>query len=425
MKVGRLMILDVRTLYIVVVFITIVAGVWLSFSALQQRNRRPLALWASCYFLVGIGVALFAVRGWLPDALRIIAGNSFILLGYGAAWQGARAFDGRPTQWTGLSVGALIWLCACLVPTFLEILSLRVMLVSGIVSAYSFATAWELWRGRGRGELASRLPGVALLCVHGTFFIVRTIDAPNLPLPESGFLTAWNWNMVLAFETLVFMLGMAFIAVAIMKEQLSYEHRREALIDPLTEAFNRRGFELRGLQVLRRHATTKEPIAAIAFDLDHFKSVNDIFGHAMGDAILVQFSQIATRHLRASDMLFRMGGEEFTALLPGASADDARLVADRIRTSFVDAVRQSCDGRGVTVSAGVASFGTHGYDAQNLLSAADKALYRSKSEGRNRVTQEGAPLPPSSTTGSNITLFPSGGRNGSLPRSAHGGSSEA
>ncbi|MBS7703560.1 GGDEF domain-containing protein [Chelatococcus asaccharovorans] len=416
--------LDIRTLLIVVVFITIVVGAWLSFSALQHRNRRPLVLWASCYFLVGIGVALLAARDALPDTMGIITGNGFILLGYGAAWQGARAFDGRPTQWAGLSVGALIWLCACSIPAFLEVLPLRVMLVSGIVAAYSFAAAWELWRGRGRGELASRLPGVALLCVHGMVFIIRTIDAPNLPLPESGFLTAWNWNMVLAFETLIFMLGMAFIAAALMKEQIGFEHRREALIDPLTEALNRRGFELRGLQLLRRHATTQEPIAAIAFDLDHFKAVNDTFGHAMGDAILVQFSQIATRYLRSSDLLFRMGGEEFTALLPGASADDARLVADRIRISFVEAVRPSCDGHGVTVSAGIAASAAHGYDAPKILSAADAALYRSKSEGRNRVTQEGDPLPSVPPSGSNIAIFPSRGRNGFPPRSAHGGASD-
>ncbi|CAH1662772.1 Diguanylate cyclase (GGDEF)-like protein [Hyphomicrobiales bacterium] len=417
------MMLDVRTLFIVVVFITIVAGAWLSLSALQHHNRRPLALWGSCYFLVGFGIAILATHEFLPDRLRIVVGNSLILLGYGAAWQGARAFDGRPLQWAGLSVGTVIWLGACLIPAFAEILPVRVMLFSGIVAAYSFATAWELWRGRG--ELASRMPGVVLLSVHGAIFIIRAIDAPNLPLPDSGFLTAWNWNMVLAFETLIFMLGMAFIATAIMKEQLSFEHRREALVDPLTEALNRRGFELRGLQVLRRHAATHEPIAAIAFDLDHFKAVNDTFGHAMGDAILVQFSQIASRYLRSSDMLFRMGGEEFTALLPGASADDARLVADRIRNSFVEAVRQSCGGRGVTVSAGIASSGTHGYDAQELLSAADRALYRSKNEGRNRVTQDGDPMPPASPSGSNIAIFPGRGRNGSSSRTAQGGSSEA
>ncbi|MBS7699408.1 MULTISPECIES: GGDEF domain-containing protein [unclassified Chelatococcus] len=416
------MMLDVRTLFVVVVFITIVAGAWLSFSALQHRDRRPLALWGGCYFLVGFGVAVLATHELMPDAVRIIIGNSLILLGYGAAWQGARAFDGRPMQWTGFSLGTVIWLGACLIPTFLETLALRVMLVSGVVAAYSFATAMELWRGRG--ELASRVPGVVLLCVHAAIFIIRAIDAPNLPLPDSGFLTAWNWNMVLAFETLIFMLGMAFIATAIMKEKLSFEHRREALVDPLTEALNRRGFELRGLQVLRRHAAAHEPIAVIAFDLDHFKSVNDTFGHAMGDAVLVQFSQIASRHLRSSDMLFRMGGEEFTALLPGASADDARLVADRIRKSFVEAVRHSCDGRVVTVSAGIASSGTHGYDARELLSAADKALYRSKNEGRNRVTQDGDPLPPPPPSGSNIAIFPNRGRNGALPRSANGSSSE-
>lgn len=416
------MMLDIRTLLIVVVFITIIAGVWLTLSSLQHHDRRPLAMWGGCYFLVGAGISLLAARGFIPDLMAIIAGNILVTLGYGFCWQAARAFDGRSTQWTGLLAGAVIWSVACLIPAFRESLSLRILLASTIVATYSFATAWELWRGRT--ELGSRLPGVILLGVHGAFFLIRAIDAPNLPIPNTGFLTAWNWNMVLAFETLIFMIGMAFVAIAIMKEQLSYEHRRKALIDPLTDALNRRGFELRGLQALRRYAATRESIAVIAFDLDHFKAVNDDFGHATGDAILVQFGQIASRHLRSSDMLFRMGGEEFTALLPGASAHDARLVAERIRRSFSEAVRQSCDGRGVTVSAGITSSQTQGYDAEALLSAADKALYRSKNEGRNRVTQDGDPPPPAPPSGDNIAIFPNRGRNGAPPRPAHGTSYE-
>jgi diguanylate cyclase (GGDEF)-like protein len=121
-------------------------------------------------------------------------------------------------------------------------------------------------------------------------------------------------------------------------------------------------------------------------DLDRFKTVNDQFGHAVGDRVLQIFANTITRALRASDMSGRLGGEEFAFLMPRTNAADAQRIAERIRVQFAEAARKvGGDAVNATVSIGLA---TAAAPAQlpDLIAAADDALYRAKAEGRNRVT---------------------------------------
>ena len=124
------------------------------------------------------------------------------------------------------------------------------------------------------------------------------------------------------------------------------------------------------------------------FDLDHFKSINDTFGHAIGDKALHLFAATASASMRACDIVGRFGGEEFVALLPGTIAD-AKVVAERVRKAFqtAGATVAGCD-LNATVSVGAAS-GRPGTDIVALLAAADAALYRAKANGRNRVEAAG------------------------------------
>jgi diguanylate cyclase (GGDEF)-like protein len=130
------------------------------------------------------------------------------------------------------------------------------------------------------------------------------------------------------------------------------------------------------------------------FDIDHFKQVNDTYGHAMGDLVLQQVASTAQSLLRQSDTICRYGGEEFVILMPETTQESAAKVAERMRQAFADLVfRSSADTFGITVSFGVASLNYHEAELQNgletfeqLLQAADQALYVSKNSGRNRVS---------------------------------------
>jgi diguanylate cyclase (GGDEF)-like protein len=183
----------------------------------------------------------------------------------------------------------------------------------------------------------------------------------------------------------VFALGMAFLVLAMTKERDELRYRTAARTDPLTGIANRRAFMDGAARLIERRSHTGAPVAVLLFDLDHFKQINDAHGHFVGDQVLQSFATIALEGLRPGDLLGRLGGEEFAALLPDVSPQGAFAVAERVRAAV--AVRcAGIAGRPVaaTVSVGVAAAELP-LSLGPLLEAADAALYRAKASGRNRV----------------------------------------
>jgi len=163
--------------------------------------------------------------------------------------------------------------------------------------------------------------------------------------------------------------------------------QRVAALDPLTGVYNRR-FGMKRLQEeFTRAVRAKGNLSIIMFDIDHFKKVNDTYGHLVGDRVLVSVCNAGLKILRKSDILVRYGGEEFFAILPGASRDDAIEIAERIRHMVEETVVEDGEQQiGVKISAGVAVYPDQAADNEiALLDNADKKLYRAKQEGRNRV----------------------------------------
>jgi diguanylate cyclase (GGDEF)-like protein len=194
------------------------------------------------------------------------------------------------------------------------------------------------------------------------------------------------WLTVLSFEALLFTIAIAFILLAMAKERTEHRHKTAALIDPLTGVANRRAFLQDGEAQLKRLAVDLRPIAVMLLDLDNFKSINDRFGHAVGDRVLEVFAEVAGRSMRRMDLFGRLGGEEFAALLFDADRDRALAVAEEIRRAFA-AASGEVDERPVvaTVSVGVVVSHDATLDLAALLAQADHALYRAKDNGRNRV----------------------------------------
>ena len=155
--------------------------------------------------------------------------------------------------------------------------------------------------------------------------------------------------------------------------------------DALTGLANRRAFDDALSKRVAESRETSAALAVVAFDLDHFKSINDRYTHAAGDAVLKDAASVLRAHCRASDLAARIGGEEFVLLLPGADREAACAVAERVRAEVASREFAAlAAGVHVTLSAGVAVFENHGC-ADELLRAADAALYRAKGEGRDRV----------------------------------------
>lgn len=165
--------------------------------------------------------------------------------------------------------------------------------------------------------------------------------------------------------------------------------KQQATIDPLTGLNNRRSLEDSAKHLIALSRRKEETFGVIILDIDHFKTFNDQYGHEVGDRILKVFSRTVLDAMRETNMAARIGGDEFVVLLPVTEQAATILVAERIRTAVAHmVVPQSNDkvALNVTVSAGVSVFPAHGERLEEVLQAADKALYESKRNGRNRVT---------------------------------------
>jgi diguanylate cyclase (GGDEF)-like protein len=185
------------------------------------------------------------------------------------------------------------------------------------------------------------------------------------------------------------LLSLCFMAID--KEQELAKLHQLATLDPLTGVFNRRSFEELARKTCAQHARLQRPLALLVMDLDHFKRINDTYGHSRGDMALKALAELVTEHVRAADIFGRFGGEEFCLLLPDTADDGAREVAgklcQRINTILLD---PHDAGSALSASIGVASLVPDGAaDWQSLFELADSRLYRAKSAGRNQLVWAG------------------------------------
>jgi diguanylate cyclase (GGDEF)-like protein len=257
---------------------------------------------------------------------------------------------------------------------------------SAIITTYTWATAYEFWRGRSE-PLVSRWPAIFMLFAHGALYLLRTPLGAMLPWsPTNNQMFASVWLTVLSFEGLLFTIAIAFILLAMAKERTEHRHKTAALVDPLTGVANRRAFLQDGEVHLKRQAADPRPTAVMLLDLDNFKSINDRFGHALGDRVLEIFADVASASMRHVDLFGRLGGEEFAALLRDTTRERAQAVAEQIRADFAAATKE-VQGQPVvaTVSIGIVISHDAVLDLSALLAQADHALYRAKDSGRNRV----------------------------------------
>ncbi|WP_154914045.1 GGDEF domain-containing protein, partial [Pseudomonas fluorescens] len=185
------------------------------------------------------------------------------------------------------------------------------------------------------------------------------------------------------FESMLYVIGIAYVTLAMVKERAELKLEAAAFSDPLTGIGNRRAFMQHAGQLLDKSRQRSESAALLLCDLDNFKRLNDTYGHPVGDQALIAFSNIMVDNMRKEDVSGRIGGEEFACLLGSCDEPAALAVAERIRRSF--AQLSILEPGLLSVSIGVVTTGESGYDLSRLLSEADLALYCAKDQGRNRV----------------------------------------
>jgi diguanylate cyclase (GGDEF)-like protein len=378
------MTIDIRTLFLALALNCGLAGVVFVFHWLR-RGQGIVSLRAGvAALLIAFGTGLLVVRGLVADRISIDLANALLTAGLGLGWAAARGFVGRQAPAWAILAGAFVWLLACSVPEFYAGLGYRIALVSAVAAAYAFAAGSELLRFAPKSSRSAR--ALALLCLfHGVVVSLHALNVLIVGEPAGVFDGSFVYSLFMV-EPALMIFAIALLGVGLVRDRHETELRRHAETDPLTGVLNRRGFLDSAERDIARARSEQRPIGLLLFDLDHFKTVNDRFGHLAGDRALVRFAALAVRAIRANDLIGRIGGEEFAALLNGVDMSTATVIAERIRADFATLGIEH-DGMAIpaTVSAGVAVASGAGADLGGLLAEADRALYGAKGAGRDRV----------------------------------------
>ena len=377
---GTFMLLDISTLYLVAAMMAAMLGAMLLFFG-KQESIPALKWWGTAYLLGAASVALWTLAGNALGEMLALALNAVGFVACGMVWNASRVFHGRKPNLPGLVLGAIAWVAA--VMTLAPAASaLRMTIGAGIVAVYAALTASELWTERRR-TMQQRWPAFVVPVLHGLVLMLPILLGDFLR-PQDAAFSGSIWMTVFSIELVLYAVGTVFVIFMLVSERAVTVHKTAASMDPLTGMFNRRGFSEATSRVIEREANAGRPVTVLIFDIDHFKSINDRFGHPAGDEILKLFSTIVINTLRISDMSGRIGGEEFAALLP-CSLEEGVLAAERVREAFEASGIVVDEGPvDTTVSIGVAG-GPAGTELEVLLAAADTALYQAKRSGRNRV----------------------------------------
>ena len=373
---------DYNTLLLAIALSGFCLSATLFASWLSARVERFLLSWS-----IGIGcivpaVAVYSLYAERPGvALGCLAfllqflGFSFI---HGAAY---RFRTGESARWRtlGVFVGCAVISLPWLVAGYDGIAFIALNL---LISACLVATALEYWRGREEAPLP--LTGIVILyLLTAVSFLLCAgvlIHDGQWVMGHAPDNWAENLNLVVAIMGIT---GIGAMSLALNQWRVAGSHKRAAMTDALTGLLNRRAlFDRYGDEPITAQ------VAAIAFDLDNFKSVNDRHGHAAGDTVLKVFADVLRDVSGTSACLARLGGEEFVVMLNRTLPDRAQRIAERIRLDFsaklIPVGRRSIT---CTVSAGIAFGSDDCTSFDSLLSNADKALYAAKRGGRNRVSR--------------------------------------
>lgn len=375
---------DVPTLMLMVIVSSVVmAGALLVLGGGRRQDGLPY--WAGALLLGGAGYTLFLLRGQASDLLSVVLANTLVSCMFGMLIAAVQCFQGQSPRWWMLALAPA--LMAALMFFFLPSLAWRVLLANLVMAAQVLWLLYCLHRqGAGTPGRGSQLLTAGMV-LEALVLLLRGGSAALFEQQGNSILQS---NLV---QTLTFMSSFIVLLVTSMgfvfmgKERADQLNRRLAAQDELTGMANRRSIIAALDRDVARCLRTREPLALMMVDVDHFKHVNDRFGHQAGDAVLRTVSAALVRRVRAQDIVGRYGGEEFLVVLPNTGREGAVQVAQQL-CAAVQA--ESCiwgnETISVTVSIGVFGGRLEPHDHWDLLlHAADSALYRAKQGGRNRV----------------------------------------
>ena len=379
---------------------TVLYAVW-SFN----RNIPGLRLWMVSFLLGSVFSVSLLVRDWFPEVVAVAISQGSVSLAAYLCLMASRMYMGRRpfSHWYAVvGIGALM-VASVYFTVVRPHLGMRFVFV-GLGAGICFLLTARTMADGGVRRVPARYLFALVAGLHGLFLLLRPALfklAPVAPggLPDAGLVALVSQFVLLEAIVAVVLLG--FGALMLANEFITSELRHLAEMDPLTNVFNRRAFLTLLDKAISAAQRTGTAVPVLVMDLDHFKNINDTWGHRAGDDVLRHFVMLAHRCLRKEDVMGRLGGEEFAIFLPNASAAGALAVAERLR-ALVEAQPVATGPQSIplTVSVGV-TLCAHGDAAGAALQRADEAMYLAKERGRNRVEVSekivGTPVAPAAT----------------------------
>ncbi|WP_294191243.1 GGDEF domain-containing protein [uncultured Sphingomonas sp.] len=372
--------IDLSTLYALIIGTLLVSAALTVWESFGRWRRTPLLIWASGWTTLAIGCGIAVARTQVPGIYGWVASNLLIVTGYLLVLNGVAALD-RRRYWrtsvllvAGLALGWSVEGASAHLAFWQYGAGFPIMVASAL-------TVFELVRNRSLRRLRTRPVAIALPAMHTAIYAVRVFVLPLLVSADGAGMVALA-SKVTMYEGVLYSVAMPMTLIGLVREEAQRHLLAASRTDFLTGLTNRQGLFETAARLLRHD----RPATLLAFDLDHFKTINDAHGHAAGDAVLQSFAGVMRELADPRATLARLGGEEFAALLPDTNVAAARALGEAIAARFA---ARTDHGAGVllsaTVSIGLAQSGIDGDNLDTLLSAADRALYVAKSLGRNRL----------------------------------------
>lgn len=376
------MYLDEVTLRIVFVVLSLTI-LFLFSTASYRRSSATYCLWwrgTITAFLAGSLLRLMP-----QDADQQLAGHlstGFFVFAAALVWPGSRSLVGKTLRWWHLAAPPALGIAVVLFTAMEQSSAVWNPIVLFLIGSGFGLGALELCHTWTGGRTQSRPLLLALAACSG-HFIVRSFCVVLLG-PESWIVATFFGHGIGILLSTALLVVVASSMAALNNEQIVRALTAEAAIDGLTGLLHRTEFMRQAQLQLRKSQAAGQTASLIMADLDHFKNINDNFGHGVGDQVIRSFADACRKSVRSTDLVGRYGGEEFVLLLPGVGGHDAAHIADALNESFALSWEHADTFPSPTASFGIVSTSPDRETVEALVQRADTALYRAKAEGRNR-----------------------------------------
>ncbi|MDQ7092978.1 GGDEF domain-containing protein [Desulfosporosinus sp. PR] len=380
--------IDMGTILIILVLGHVLTGVLIISYRFQHNKEKSVNIFLMSKLFQSVAWIMLGFKKVIPEIIGVSIANSILFIGAALELISFLTLINSYNRIIKRNYNILIFVCILtfnVAVVYGATENIRIVFASLITAVLIVFPVYKLFKHKDSSLLQK---------VIATFYVITMISFLSrayAALTLAHDMTLWSTNIFNTWSFLVLYLVMivgsiGFILLA--KEKLDFEIVKAASFDELTDIFNRRTFILHAKELISLFARKKEQISYLLIDIDHFKLINDVHGHYIGDIVLKEFAATIKAQLRDYDLFGRYGGEEFAILLPGTDEEDSIEVAERLRKTIEAASVSIAPEIKYTISIGVVTLIPNSDTNVDILyKLSDNALYTAKFQGRNRVVR--------------------------------------